>query len=718
VRSAHAQAPTTANNPASIPANTTAPQPLKHAAKSAAGPASQHISEKQAHEADNAYLEGAKQVERKNMAAAEASFARAVQLNPTNKDYVLALIVARENLVTELVQHAAQARASGDTARSDALLAQARELDPDNRVVAQHFNPDAGANSAANKAPFKPGLFYGSADPAHFPAEEIASTLSGPVKLQPASGTRNIHLSGDPQTVIRNLYSLYGITVRFDSSISDGRPLTIDMDKVTFAQAARVLDIAARVFAVPLQPKEVLVAKDTRENRNSLGPQVEETLYLPGHTNDEMQEFANLARNIFDIKEVTASATGGYMLLRGDVDVLRQVNALFEDMLGNTSEVMFNVDLYEVDSTVNNNIGAALPTSINGFDLISSAQNLITSNASLINQAIASGLLNLTGSAGANQLAELAFLIAAGVSGSSQFTSLLGVAGTYGGLPLAGFSVPSSGSFNLGLNTTDLRLVDSMETRASNHQAATIRAGSRYPVITGTYSSGVSSSLASSLSGVNINGTSVSSLLSQYLGSSNVSVPQFQYEDLGITLKMTPQILHNDEISLAMSLKIEALAGGSIDSIPILNNRTLTSTITVPAGQTAMLATLINTNEVKALTGIPGLNQIPGFQGTQQDLEKDSTELLIVITPHIVRNGRSQVSSRRIAAVRMGPGSHTESPMPMQQSAPMPAAVPTSAPAAVPGGTPPAGAPAPSGFTPPANFAPPPGFTPSSGPTR
>jgi type II secretory pathway component GspD/PulD (secretin) len=202
-----------------------------------------------------------------------------------------------------------------------------------------------------------------------------------------------------------------------------------------------------------------------------------------------------------------------------------------------------------------------------------------------------------------------------------------------------------------------VRTLDAVQVRSSNNQAANFRAGSRYPVITGSYSSGVSSSLASSLSGLNINGTSASSLLSQYLGSSQVTVPQFQFEDLGITLTMTPQILHNTSVSLKLEMKIEALAGTSINNIPILNNRALTSTITIPAGQTAILASLVSTNEIKALTGLPGLSELPGFQGTDQDRQKDSDELLVTITPHIVRAGRLNIASRRLASGRAGSAS-------------------------------------------------------------
>ena len=646
---AFAQTGTPADSPASIPARVGPLPTAPTAAKPAAASTQTHISEKQAREADDAYLDGAKQIQHKDLAAAERSFAHAVQLNPNNRDYALALIVARETRVTELVQSASKARLLGDAAHADALLAEARAIDPNNPVIAQHF--DSGtAPASKTSAPRKPGLFSSTIDPLQFPAENIASTLAGPVELDPTPGARDVHLHGDPQSAIRSLYRLFGINVSFDSSVSGGAPVDLDMNHVTFAEATHVLDMAAHVFAVPVQPKTALIAKDTQENRDALMPQVEETVYLRGRTNDQMQELANVARNVFDIKQVTASATGGYMLLRGDPNVLRQVNATYADMLDGDSEVLFDVNLYEVDATLTRNIGAQLPTSAGIFSVAAEAQSLVTANQSLINQAIASGLLKLTGSPLQNLITEVEFLIASGTVTASQYTNLLGLFGN--GLTLAGLFLGSSTSFNLALASTDTRLLDALQVRSSNGQAASFRAGTRYPVVTAIYSSGISSSLAGSLSGLNINGTSVSSLLSQYLGTSSVSVPQFQFEDLGITLKMTPHILQSDEVSVGLEMKIEALAGASINSVPILNNRTLTSTITIPGGQTAMLATLVNTTETKALNGLPGLSELPGFQGTDQDREKDSTELLITITPHIVRSGALHIVSRRLAAIK------------------------------------------------------------------
>jgi len=626
-----------ADAPVSVPAGAIPLQPQP--AASVVVPVNPTISGKQLRAADDAYLEGARQVQRKDLEAAQRSFERAVQLDPTNRDYALALIVTREQRLTELVQLAAKARLMGDDAKANALLAQAQKLDPGNPVIAQHFGLDA--STSEEPAP-------SAAEPAVIPANELASTLAGPIEFDPTPGTKSFHQQGDAQSLLRLVYNSFGIQTTFDPSVPYGSSWHLDLDNVTFADATRVLNQITHVFAVPVQTHTALIIKDSQENRTEFQPQIEETIYLPGLSEDQMTELANLARNVFDLTQVTASATGGDMLLRGPEDTLRLVNATFADILDGGSEVLFDVRLYEIDRTTNNNIGANLPNSAGVFGVATAAQNLITANQTLINQAIAGGLITLTGNSAKDALTEFLFLVAAGVSGTSQFTSLLGVIGTYDGVPLAGLALGSSTSFDLLLNSSDVRTLDAVQIRSANHQASTFQAGERYPIVTATYSSGISSSLASSVAGLTVNGASVSSLLSQYLGSTQTTIPQIQYEDLGITLKLTPQILHGGDVQLALDMKIEALAGGTVDSIPILNSRAMTSTITVPAGQTALLASLIDNNESKSIEGLPGLSELPGFQGTDQNISKANDELLITITPHIVRRGAVRITSRAL----------------------------------------------------------------------
>ena len=187
--------------------------------------------------------------------------------------------------------------------------------------------------------------------------------------------------------------------------------------------------------------------------------------------------------------------------------------------------------------------------------------------------------------------------------------------------------------------------------RIGDRQTTVLRVGERYPVTTATYSSGISSSTASALAGVTVNGVSASKLVSQYLGStSTATVPQVQYEDLGITLKTTPKVLRSGLINLSIDLKLEALAGPSLNDIPVLTSSVFTSDITVQEGKTVVMLSDVSKSEAASISGYPGLGELPGFQETLSSLNKevDDSELIMLITPHLVRRRANRLSSRAI----------------------------------------------------------------------
>ena len=101
---------------------------------------------RQQREAEAAYLAGAKKLEHGDLDAAEREFVRALNLNPQNSSYAIAISVTREHRLTELVQQATKARQAGDQARAETLLAQAREIDPTDPLVLEHVEPVAGGD--------------------------------------------------------------------------------------------------------------------------------------------------------------------------------------------------------------------------------------------------------------------------------------------------------------------------------------------------------------------------------------------------------------------------------------------------------------------------------------------------------------------------------------------------------------------------------------------
>lgn len=637
-----AYAQDTSTAPASVPAGAAAPlSPAAISASRAAG-AIRHpiITPKQVREAEDAYIDGAKRMERNDLAGAERGFARAVELNPAKQEYVLALAMLREHRLTALVQSASKARLSGNTAEADKLLKEARAIDPENNVVTQHLV----------NAP----LPIVQVDPQLAGTSGLGSQLGGPIEFRPKSGKQNIHARGGSQELIRTTFRAFGIEPQFDPTVTGNAQAKLDLDDVDFATARRVVLEMTHTFAVPLMPTSALIAKDTKENRDRLQPQIEETIYMPGLSAEAMNEMATMARNVFEVQHITPSVAGGDLLVRADANTLNLLNATYADMLGGDSDVLLEVRLYELDKNRTRNIGVTTPSSVGAFSVATEALNILNANQSLIQQAIANGL-TLTGNPNVDRLIELEFLLKSGIVSSTQFSNLLGTIGTLQGLPLLGVFAGSATTFNLLLNASEVRTLDDVQLRAGNGIESVFRSGSRYPIITATYTSGVSSGLASQLSGINVNGTSVASLLSQFQGASTATVPQVQYEDLGVTLKAKPRIMRDGSVYLELDMKIEALGGGSINSIPILNSREMKSNITIPVGQTALLASTVTHNEIHSIAGVPGLSELPGFQGTDKSSELDTGELLITVTPHIVRSGTMRVASRRLAVERSQP---------------------------------------------------------------
>jgi general secretion pathway protein D len=310
---------------------------------------------------------------------------------------------------------------------------------------------------------------------------------------------------------------------------------------------------------------------------------------------------------------------------------------------------MIEAKLYEIDTTHTRDIGATIPTQAGIYNVEAAATSLVNANQALVQQAIAQGLIAST----ASNIDIALALIGSGLVQSSLLSSTVGFLGH--GLTETGVTASTNTGFNLSLNATDTRSLDDVQMRVTDRQPATFRTGTKYPVTTSTYSTGLSTP-ASTASNATINGVSVASLLSQFAGGSSATIPQYTYEDLGLTLKATPTIQRSGRIYMVLDLKIEALTGSSANGIPLLGSRQFTSNITVADGESAMMISNVNRSESSAVTGIPGLSELPGFQmPTDQNAEKDTGQLVVVVTPHVVHRRSDMAAGPRFAIRSVGP---------------------------------------------------------------
>ena len=618
-------------------------------------------------EAEDAYLAGAKKLERDDLNGAEREFTRAQQLDPQNRDYAIAISMARQHRLMELVQQAGKEKLAGNQEKAEKLLAQARTIDPQNPLVLEHSGlalqtsaaeaanaasgriaSDQVAGKPGEKAENMPAASISdrarmlSTGEEHEPWRIQAPSLAGAITLQPSDEVKSFHTHGTSSDVLRSVAAAYGIRAVIDDSVTP-KVLDFNLEKVNYAQAMKVLKDMANVIVVPLDETSVLVARNLPSNRLQMERMMEETIYLPESTQEQINDIAGLVRTIFEVRQATPQVASGSIVVRAPQDVLPAMNQVIEGLVDATGEVMVEVKMYEVTSTRNTNGGANIPTAAGIYNVDQAATALVNANQSLVQQAIAQGLVSAT----ASNLTIAAELIGSGLVQSSLLSSTIGAVG--GGITMMGITETGNIAFNLGLNSSETKALDDVQLRVGDRQIATFREGSRYPIVSSTYSSGLSTA-ASSLSKATINGVSVASLLSQYAGGSSAAIPQLTYEDLGITLNATPTILKSGRVNLLLDMKIEALSGSTNDGNPILENRVFKSDITVGEGESALLVSSVSKTETAAMSGIPGLSELPGFQmPVTQEVQKNTSQLVILVTPHVVRRRSDLVAVPRIS---------------------------------------------------------------------
>ncbi len=139
-------------------------------------------------------------------------------------------------------------------------------------------------------------------------------------------------------------------------------------------------------------------------------------------------------------------------------------------------------------------------------------------------------------------------------------------------------------------------------------------------------------------------GQQVPIVTSETFGSTTVS-PQrtIQYKDIGIILKVTPQVNESGLVSLEINQEISGYETIKLfaDETNIILNKTEASTnVVVQDGETVVIGGLIREDTSKGRTGIPWLTKIPvlGYLFGDSTDEDRRVEIIVLLTPRVVKN--------------------------------------------------------------------------------
>jgi general secretion pathway protein D len=117
-------------------------------------------------------------------------------------------------------------------------------------------------------------------------------------------------------------------------------------------------------------------------------------------------------------------------------------------------------------------------------------------------------------------------------------------------------------------------------------------------------------------------------------------IVNYTLTDIGITIKMTPRIHLEGEVTLEIELTISSIAGEGVAGIPIIANREIKNTVRLKDGETNLLAGLLRDEERLVKGGIVGLKDLPLIGGLFSTSQKtiEQTDVILTITPHIIRS--------------------------------------------------------------------------------
>ena len=130
-------------------------------------------------------------------------------------------------------------------------------------------------------------------------------------------------------------------------------------------------------------------------------------------------------------------------------------------------------------------------------------------------------------------------------------------------------------------------------------------------------------------------------------GGNNVN--SFEYRDTGVILKVKPRVSANGVVTIELGQELsavtsgQALTAGSSPNFknPTFTQRAINSKVSVNDQQTVLLGGLISGQEEGVRNSVPGANKVPVLGkvlGTTSNTAK-RTELIVFITPKIIRNG-------------------------------------------------------------------------------
>jgi len=404
----------------------------------------------------------------------------------------------------------------------------------------------------------------------------VARIPQPPVRLQGAPGIQDFDLRTDAKALWVQVARAYKLDAVFEGDYQTGSPIHFQITQVDFRGALHAAEAATGSFLIPISGRLMLIVKDTEQKRRELEPTVFATISVPQATaTQELVEIAQAVRQLFTLEHMAWDSQQNLVVMRDRISRVVPARQVFEELIHHRPQVDIELELLEVDRSDSLAYGLDLPTA---FQLIYLGTFW---NSPLAIPSAISGLLTFGG-------------------GQTKF----GI-----GIADATLLATLTRSNSRTLVRTDVHAIDGMP--------ASVHVGDKYPVMTAGYFGPSSFSQG---------------------GQAYLPPPSFSFEDLGVSVKVTPHIHGMDEVTLDLETEFKVLGGSSNNGIPIISSRKLVSKVRLRYGEWGVISGLLSSSEARTIHGIAGLMNIPALGQLLRKTNKDesTSEVLVIIKPTLL----------------------------------------------------------------------------------
>ena len=545
------------------------------------------------------YKRGQSAEAREDYDAAFDNFQKANAKDPKDLQYRTALYRVRVSAGALHISRGRKLLASGDEQGALAEFLHAAEIDPGNQAGQQEI---AKLRQKQGEAPLPIEAGFPQSQNG---LEEVSSMASPVALIAVSTEPLTMHMVEDSKVVYQAVGKAAGINIIFDPDYTSKR-IQVDLNNVSLLDALRIVGTVSNTFWRPVTGNTIFVAQNSRAKRTDLDEQAVQTFYLTNAwQQNDLTDVQTAIRNVLPNAKVYGVASQNAIVMRGTPDELLLAQKLINDLDKARAEVVVDIAVLEVSRNWQRTLGISWPSSI-GVALQPTTSTSSTSTSTT----------STTSTSTAPSIYDLAHLKA------------------------TNFAVSVGGAtLNLLLTDSNTKVLQNPRIRATDAQKATMKIGSRIPIATGSYQGG------GGVGGIG--------------GISSLVNTQFQYQDVGVNIEMTPTVHFDHDVTLKVKIEVTSQSGSvTISGVtePILSQRVVDQVIRLREGEANILGGIQDKQTQNNWTGIPGLSSIPILKYIfgSNDRSTQDDEIVFVVVPHVVRSQSLDAANLRTIDTGVG----------------------------------------------------------------